>query len=42
MIPIKNHQGYHVGFTGHSLDGSEPKYLNTPETEIFKKELFLT
>lgn len=41
MIPIKNHQGYHVGFTGRSLDGSEPKYLNTPETEIFKKrELF--
>ncbi|CAD2075554.1 DNA primase [Jeotgalicoccus aerolatus] len=41
MIPIKNHQGHHVGFTARSVDGSEPKYLNTPETEIFKKrELF--
>ncbi|MDO5359599.1 MAG: DNA primase, partial [Jeotgalicoccus sp.] len=41
MIPIKNHQGHHVGYTARSIDGSEPKYLNTPETEIFKKrELF--
>lgn len=41
MIPIKNHQGHHIGYTARSIDGSEPKYLNTPETEIFKKrELF--
>ena len=41
MIPIKNHQGHLVGYTARSIDGSEPKYLNTPETEIFKKrELF--
>ncbi|CAM4175591.1 DNA primase [Jeotgalicoccus halotolerans] len=41
MIPIKNHQGHRVGYTARSIDGSEPKYLNTPETEIFKKrELF--
>ena len=41
MIPIKNHQGNHIGFTARSIDGSEPKYLNTPETDIFKKrELF--
>lgn len=41
MIPIKNHQGHNVGYTARSIDGSEPKYLNTPETEIFKKrELF--
>ena len=30
MIPIKNHQGHHVGYTARSIDGSEPKYLNTP------------
>lgn len=41
MIPIKNHKGYNIGFTARSVDGSMPKYLNTPETEIFKKrELF--
>ncbi|CAM4142221.1 DNA primase [Lacicoccus alkaliphilus] len=37
MIPIKNHQNYIVGFTARSLDGAEPKYLNTPETKVFQK-----
>ncbi len=23
--------------SGRSLDGSEPKYLNSPETEVFEK-----
>lgn len=41
MIPIKNHQNYFVGYTARSLDGSEPKYLNTPETPVFQKRELL-
>src|SRR5699024_5708041 len=41
MIPIKNHQGYIVGYTARSLDNQEPKYLNTPETPIFQKRQLL-
>jgi DNA primase len=37
MVPIKDRQGRVVGFGGRSLDGSEPKYLNSPETELFQK-----
>ncbi|CAD2076061.1 DNA primase [Phocicoccus pinnipedialis] len=37
MIPIKNHKGNFVGFTSRSTDGSKPKYLNTPETDLFQK-----
>ena len=36
IIPIKNGVGY-VALAGRSLDDTEPKYLNSPETEIFKK-----
>ncbi|WP_411844293.1 DNA primase [Salinicoccus sp. HZC-1] len=41
MIPIRNHQGYIVGYTARSIDGREPKYLNTPETPIFQKRQLL-
>ncbi len=37
IIPIHDRQGRVIGFGGRSLDGSEPKYLNSPETEIFEK-----
>ena len=37
MIPIRNRQGRVVGFGGRSLDGREPKYLNSPETAVFEK-----
>ncbi|MEO1001619.1 MAG: DNA primase [Cyanobacteria bacterium J06638_7] len=37
MVPIKDRQGRVVGFGGRSLDGAEPKYLNSPETELFEK-----
>ena len=37
MIPIRDKQGRVVGFGGRSLDGREPKYLNSPETEVFEK-----
>lgn len=37
MFPIRNRRGQVVGFGGRALDGREPKYLNSPETEIFNK-----
>ncbi len=37
MFPIWNPRGQLVGFGGRSLDGSEPKYLNTPDTALFSK-----
>jgi len=37
MFPITNKKGQVIGFGGRSLDGSEPKYLNTKETPIFHK-----
>lgn len=36
MIPIK-HKDAVIGFGGRSLHGQEPKYLNSPETIVFKK-----
>ena len=37
IVPITDRQGRVIGFGGRSLDGSEPKYLNSPETEVFEK-----
>jgi DNA primase len=37
MFPIKDFLGRVVGFSGRVLDDSLPKYLNTPETDVFKK-----
>jgi DNA primase len=37
MVPIRDRQGRVIGFGGRSLDGAEPKYLNSPETEVFAK-----
>ena len=37
MFPIHDGRGRTVGFGGRVMDGSEPKYLNSPETEIFNK-----
>ncbi len=37
MFPIKNSEGKVVGFGGRELDGSVPKYLNTPQTPVFNK-----
>jgi len=37
MFPIRDPQGRLVAFGGRSLDGSEPKYLNSPETPIYHK-----
>jgi len=42
MFPIRNRQGQVIAFGGRVLDDSLPKYLNSPETELFHKgrELF--
>ena len=37
MFPIFNAHGAIVAFSGRSLDGSEPKYINTSDTELFHK-----
>ena len=37
IVPIHDRQGRVIGFGGRSLDGSDPKYLNSPETELFEK-----
>ena len=37
MFPIFSARGQVVAFSGRSLDGSEPKYINTADTEIFHK-----
>lgn len=42
IFPIKNHKNQVVGFGGRSLDSEiMPKYLNSPETPIFKKNNLL-
>jgi DNA primase len=37
MYPIRNRRGAVIGFGARSMDGSEPKYLNSPETPLFRK-----
>jgi len=37
MFPIRNRRGSVIGFGARSLDGSEPKYLNSPEKPLFHK-----
>ena len=41
MIPIHSETGTIVGFGGRSLDGGEPKYLNSPDSELFNKSRLL-
>ncbi|GEN52043.1 DNA primase [Halobacillus faecis] len=37
IFPLRNHLGKTVAFAGRSLGQQEPKYLNSPETELFHK-----
>ena len=37
MFPIRNNRGEVVGFGGRVITDEEPKYLNSPETILFKK-----
>ncbi|HEY9650080.1 MAG TPA: DNA primase [Coleofasciculaceae cyanobacterium] len=41
MIPIRDTQGRVIGFGGRSLGDEQPKYLNSPETELFNKSKIL-
>jgi DNA primase len=37
IIPICDAQGRIIGFGSRTLNGEEPKYLNSPETPLFEK-----
>ena len=37
MFPIIDPRGRVIGFGGRVMDGSQPKYLNSPDTPVFNK-----
>lgn len=37
MIPVRDIKGRTVGFGARSLDGSDPKYLNSPDSPVYNK-----
>jgi DNA primase len=37
MFPVLDVRGRVIAFSGRSLDNSEPKYLNSPDTPIYRK-----
>lgn len=37
MFPIRDSRGRTIGFGGRIIDQGDPKYLNSPETELFHK-----
>ncbi len=41
MFPIFDVHGRVIAFGGRVLDGSQPKYLNSPETSLFEKNMNL-
>ncbi len=41
IFPITNEYGKIVGFGGRVLDNSNPKYINSPESDFFKKRNIL-
>jgi len=41
VFPIANESGKVVAFGARALDGSEPKYLNSPETPVYSKSRVL-
>ena len=41
MIPIRDADGRLAGFGGRALDDSQPKYLNSPQGEVFDKSRIL-
>ena len=41
MLPVIDSAGDILGFTSRVMDNSTPKYLNTPETSVFKKRSIL-
>ena len=41
IFPIHDNNGTVIAFGGRGLEGSEPKYLNSPDTILFKKKKML-
>lgn len=41
IFPVFDYNGKVIGFGGRVLDDSKPKYLNSPETPLFKKGIHL-
>lgn len=41
IVPIRSESSTVIGFGGRSLDGSDPKYLNSPESSVFNKSHLL-
>ena len=41
MFPIQDSRGKIIGFGGRSLNDQPPKYLNSPESDLFKKRYVL-
>lgn len=41
IFPIINHFGKVIGFGGRAVSGQMPKYLNSPESSVFKKRYSL-
>lgn len=41
MVPVFDQRGRVAGFGGRSMDGSNPKYINTPATPVFDKQSML-
>ena len=41
IIPIRDADGRLAGFGGRALDDSQPKYLNSPQSEVFDKSHIL-
>lgn len=41
IVPIIDGQGRAAGFAGRSLDGSEPKYINSPDSPVYRKRSVL-
>ena len=37
LFPVQDIRGRTIAFSGRSLDGKEPKYLNSPDTPIYRK-----
>jgi len=41
MIPIRGVTGKTIALSGRTITGQQPKYINSPETDIFKKRRVL-
>ena len=41
IIPIHDHRGNVIAFSGRSIDGSEPKYINSQASELYDKSSVL-